>query len=364
MPKASNESIFPPPPRGIKGRSAEIETLARAIETARPARIALVGPGGSGKTMLAAALGHHLSRTFGGKIDWFRSASWSFFTLSEMLALRFKTPRGEDRIQELQNFLAHGPERLIVLDNHENDRAIQRLFEALHDSNVTFIVTARRCLLSGVFIYPVTAPLVTTGDSAFPRVAAITRMLRWNPLALDIADGIVASRAANVKSLTAFLQAAGVTDVRALEHEDDLPEIALLVDWAWQRLSVQARRILGVLAHIDGDHVDTQSLAKLSRVRKLAPALAELECWRLVQQPVKKRYTLHAVVRHAVAKLTKPDGDRVFSHYVSLLERHPERFELEQSHLFAAMEHASRKNDMNGLLRIEALTRRLNARLI
>jgi hypothetical protein len=43
-----------------------------------------------------------------------------------------------------------------------------------------------------------------------------------------------------------------------------------------------------------------------------------------------------------------------------MLERHPERLELEQSHLFAAMEHASRKNDMMALLRIEALARGLS----
>jgi hypothetical protein len=344
----------------MKGRGAEVDMLAHTIDAARPTRIALVGPGGSGKSMLAAALGHRLRVAFGGRIDWFRSATWGFYTLSEMLALRFGTPRGDDRLQQLQQFLSSGPERLIVLDNHENDVAIQRLFEALHDSNVTFIITARRCLLSGVFIYPVTAPLVTTGDSAFPRVAALTRLLRWNPLALDIADGIVASRAASAKSLAEFLQDAGVTKVRALEHEDDLPEIALLVDWAWQRLSVEARRALAVLAHIEGDHVDTESLAKLARVAKPGATLVELERWRLVQQPVRERYTLHAVVRHAVARRTKPAGDRVFSHYVTLLERHPERLNLEQSHLFAAMEHASRKNDMDGLLRIEELARRLS----
>jgi hypothetical protein len=151
-----------------------------------------------------------------------------------------------------------------------------------------------------------------------------------------------------------------VTRVRALEHEDDLPEIALLLDWAWRRLSAAARRALAVLAHIEGDHVDTASLAKLARVRHLAPALDELERWRLVQQPVRARYTLHAVVRHAVAKRTEPDAERVFAHYVTLLERHPERLELEQTHLFGAMEHASRKNDLNGLLRIEALARRLS----
>lgn len=352
-------SIFPPRPRGLKGRSAEVRTLAATIEATRPTRLALVGPGGSGKSMLAAALGHRLRGAFGGRIDWFRSGAWGFYTLSEMLALRFGTGRGEGRVQRLQAFLSEGPERLIVLDNHENDAAIERLFETFSNSNATFIITARRCLLAGVLVYPVTAPLVTSGESAFPRVASLTRLLRWNPLALDIADRIVASRAASAKALGEFLLEAGVTQVRALDHEDDLPEIALLIDWAWPRLGAGARRVLGTLAHIDGDHVDVASLARLARVRQPAPALADLERWHLVQQPVAERYTLHAVVRHAVARRTEPDAERVFSHYVTLLERHPERLTLEQSHLFAAMEHASRRNDMNALLRIEALVRRL-----
>jgi hypothetical protein len=344
----------------MKGRSAEVRTLARTIVATRPTRVALVGSGGSGKSMLAAALGHRLRAAFGGRVDWFRSGAWDFYTLSEMLALRFGTGRGEGRVRRLQRFLAHGPQRLIVLDNHENDASVARLFETFEGSKATFVITARRCLLAGVLVFPVVAPLVTSGESAFPRVAALTRLLRWNPLALDIADGIVKSRAASVKALGEFLRDAGVTQVRALEHEDDLPEIALLVDWAWRRLSVAARRTLALLAHVEGDHVDAVSLAKLARVAKLGPTLAQLERWRLVQQPVHERYTLHAVVRHAVARRTKPDGDRVFSHYVTLLERHPERLELEQSHLFAAMEHASRKNDMNGLLRIEELVRRLS----
>ena len=215
-------------------------------------------------------------------------------------------------------------------------------------------------MLSGVLIFPVTAPLVTSGESAFPRVAALTRLLRWNPLALDIADAIVASRAVSVTELAELLRVAGVTRVRALEHEDDLPEIALLVDWAWARLSAAARRTLGVLAHVEGDHVDALSLAKLARVAQLAPALTELERWRLVQQPLPERYTLHAVVRYAVARRTKPQADRVSAHYIALLERHPERLEIEQTHLFAAMEHASRKNDVDALLRIDTLARRLS----
>jgi hypothetical protein len=343
----------------MKGRNAELRTLARTITAARPTRIALVGPGGSGKSMLAAALGHRLRAAFGGRIYWFRSAAWGFYTLSEMLALRFRTGRGEGRVQRLRQFLARGPQRLIVLDNHEDDEAIARLFEAFADSNATFVITARRCLLAGVLIFPVVAPLVTAGRSPFPRVAALTRLLRWNPLALDIADSIVASRAASVKTLGEFLRDAGVARVRTLAHEDDAPEVALLVEWAWRRLSVEARRALAVLAHVEGDHVDAVSLAKLARVARPGPALEQLERWHLVQQPLRGRYALHAVVRYAVARRTKPAADRVFEHYVTLLERHPERLELEQSHLFAAMEHAYRKSDMNALLRVNALARGL-----
>jgi hypothetical protein len=343
----------------MKGRNAELRTLERTILTARPTRVALVGPGGSGKSMLAAALGHRLRAEFGGRIDWFRSAAWGFYTLSEMLALRFGTGLGEGRVERLRNFLASEPERLIVLDNHEDDRAMETLFEAFADSKATFVITARRCLLSGVLIFPVVAPLVTSGESAFPRVAALTRLLRWNPLALDIADSIVASRAASAKELGEFLREAGVTRVRALEHEDDLPEIALLIEWAWPRISTEARRAFAVLAHVEGDHVDVESLAKLARVATLGPALAELERWHLVQQPLHGRYALHAVVRHAVARRTKLDPNRVFEHYVTLLERQPQRLELEQSHLFAAMEYAYRKSDMNALLRVNALAEEL-----
>jgi hypothetical protein len=344
----------------MKGRNAELRTLVRTIEAARPTRIALVGSGGSGKSMLAAALGYRLRAAFGGRIDWFRTGAWGFYTLSEMLALRFGTGRGEGRVQRLRRFLTRGPQRLIVLDNNEDDGALEQLFAAFPDSNATFVITARRCLLAGVLIFPVIAPLVTSGQSAFPRVAALTRLLRWNPLALDIADSIVASRGASLKGLGEFLQGAGVTEVRALEHEDDLPEIALLIEWAWPRLSVEARRVLAVLAHVEGDHVDASSLAKLARVRRLGPALDELERWHLVQQPLRERYSLHAVVRHAVARRTRPKADRVFAHYVALLERHPERLELEQSHLFAAMEHAYRQSDVNALLRVNALAHGLD----
>ncbi|WP_394834325.1 hypothetical protein LVJ94_48280 [Pendulispora rubella] len=352
-------TLFPPRPRGMKGRARELATLVKMVSAAAPTRLALVGPGGSGKSMLAAALGYGLLHRF-AQIHWFRTAAWDFRTVAEMLALRFGTPREREAlVPGLRRWLSR-EEHLIVLDNHEDDRAMSRLLQELANTRATFILTARRCLLSGVLVYPVTAPLVTTGRNAFPRVGALTRLLRWNPLALDIANAIVETGAASVAELTAYLTSHGVGVVAVMEHEDDLPEVALLVGWAWQHLAPASRRVLAVLASVEGDHVDRDSLARLARLgasegEACARALAALTAWHLVQEPFSGRYTLHAVVRHAVRKRATVPLRRVFEHYVAMLEQHPERIDLEQTHLFAAMDFAHREGDLAGMLRIEEL---------
>jgi hypothetical protein len=345
----------------LKGRRSELATLEKAIERAAPMRLALVGSGGSGKSMLAAALGHRLARFFRGNIHWFRVGAWDYLTLSEMFALRFGLGRGDGRTKALQRFFRSGGPRLIVLDNHEDDRATARVLDTFSDAPVTFVITARRCLLGGVLIFPVTPPLVAIGKSAFPRVSTLTRLLRFNPLALDIADGIVASGAATCESLAAALRKSGVERVKPIEHEDDLPEVALLIDWVWKRLGPESRRMLGVLAHVEGDHVDSVSLAVLARVKRdHGAAMEPLLAFHLVQQPVTGRFTLHAVVRHAVRRRARVSHEAVFEHYVSMLERAPERLLLEQTHLFAAMDHASRTNDLKAMLRVEDLIRVLD----
>jgi len=354
--------VFPPPPRGLRGRTAELETLARTIAKTAPARVALVGAGGSGKSMLAAALGHRVASRFDGSIHWFRVGRWDFRTLVEMLALRFGVRRGRtsELVPALRALLAQG-ERLVVLDNHEDDREMAKLLDAFAETRATFVVTARRCLLSGVLIFPVTAPLVTSGRSAFPRVARMTRLLRWNPLALDVADALVRTRATSAGALHTYLEAKGAGRVREIDHEDDLPEVLLLVAWAWARLGAESRRMLATLSHVEGDHVDAASLGELARVppARAKAALAALLRWHLVQEPLRGRFAAHAVVRHGVAKWTEAarasTHARAFAHYLAMLERDPARLALEQTHLFAAMDHAQRAGDLAGMLRIEEL---------
>jgi hypothetical protein len=118
--------------------------------------------------------------------------------------------------------------------------------------------------------------------------------------------------------------------------------------------------VLGALCCVQGDSVDYKSLAKLSRTRDIARALAPLQRWRLIQEPLRGRWAVHAVVRYAVKRRTVGTPDRVFEHYVSLLEREPARLMLEQTHLFAAMDYAYRVGSTSAMLRIEGLLDKLD----
>jgi hypothetical protein len=137
-------------------------------------------------------------------------------------------------------------------------------------------------------------------------------------------------------------------------------EVRLLVDWAWAHLPANARRMLAALASCEGDDMDARSLAQIARVGSGArTGLDRLERFRLVQQPLAGRYTVHAVVRQAVTRRARVPRDRYFRHYVALLERHPDRVDLEQTHLYAAMDHANATSDLDAALRLERLLARL-----
>ena len=356
---------FPPKPDPFRGRAAELRTLTAACRAGASPRLALVGAGGSGKSTLAAALGHRLRAVFPGGREWFRVGRWDHRTLIDMLAIRMQVPLGgfrdrAGRLARLRRHLGNRGRTLIVLDNHEDDREMARFLTALDGLPVCWLLTARRCLLSGVAVFPVVPPLVTAGRSPFPRVAALTTLLRWNPLALDISNALVTTRAVTVGALHDWLVRRGVARVAAIAHEDDLPELRLLVRWAWPHVGSIGRRLLTVLAHLAGDHLDAGSLVVLARAgRGGRRALQRLARWHLVQQPLPGRWALHATIRHAIEGHTRFDQRRFVAHTIDLLERHPARLDLEQTQLFAAMDHAHTTSDLGLALRLERLLERL-----
>jgi hypothetical protein len=343
------------------GRTTELAALSARLKSGKIKRVAMVGAGGSGKSLLACALGHRLRRHYPGGTHWFRVGAWDASTLFEMLGRRLGAT-GPDRIAAVRAALSDRGRTLIVLDNHESDKALAKFLEPLRDLEVTWIVTARRCLLAGVDIFPVVPPLATSGGSAFRRVAGLTALLRARPLALDIADRLVATGAITVSALRRWLVEAGIEKLSVMRNEDDVVEVRLLVDWAWPRLPRGARNMMAVLAHSEGDDIDGPGLAELSHHRKGARAsLQALRRWHLVQEPLEGRFALHAVIREAVLQRTHVPRARFFHHYVHLLERHPERVHLEQTHLFAAMDHAHSTSDLGAVLRLERLLARLDA---
>jgi hypothetical protein len=356
---------FPPRPEPFRGRAAELGTLVAACRPGLNARLALVGSGGSGKSTLAAALGHRVSARYRGGIEWFRVGRWDHRTLLDMLAIRMNVPLGgmrarDRRLGELRRAMERRGQTFIVLDNHEDDREMARLLTLLEGLPVCWVITARRCLLSGVSVFPVVAPLSTSRRSPFPRVAALTDVLRWNPLALDVANALVETGAVTAPVLRAWLVAHGVLWVAPVAHEDDLPELRLLVRWAWPRVGGVGRGLLTALAHLEGDHVDAEALAALARTGRASHAgLARLVRWHLVQQPLPGRYALHATIRHAIESRTRFDQARAVAYFVRLLERHPDRLDFEQTHLFAAMNHAHITSDLGLTLRLEKLLERL-----
>jgi hypothetical protein len=280
-----------------------------------------------------------------------------------MLAVRFGTTRARrQRIAGLRARLESRGRALVVLDNHENDHAIAALLGDLAPVPVAWVLTARRCLLSGVTVFPVTPPKATTRGTAFARVRRLTGLLRHSPLALDVADALVASNATTVDALHAWLVERGIERVRVIDHEDDLPEVSLLLDWIWEHLGRGERRMLAVLAHSQGDHVDVDSLAALARIPRGAPssrAIARLRDWHVIQEPLAGRYTVHAVVRYALAKRTRFSQATFLRHYVALLEAAPQRLDLEQTHLYAAMDHAHTSSNLDWMLRIDRLLAKL-----
>ena len=127
---------FPPVPHPFHGRAGELRTLIAAARSGVHPRIALVGAGGSGKSTLAAALGHRLRPAFPGGIEWLRVGRWDHRTLLDMMAIRLDVPlarldRRERRVAAVRWWLAERGPMLIVLDNHEDDRAMARFLTAL-----------------------------------------------------------------------------------------------------------------------------------------------------------------------------------------------------------------------------------------
>lgn len=356
--------MFPPKPTSFRGRKAEIASLTRLIRAQHPTAIALIGAGGSGKSTLACALGHAVRREFPNRAYWARIGSWDRTTILQLLCFALEVKPGASPLKTARDKLGEAP-AFVVLDNHEDDTTTAGLLEDLAGLPVSWVITARRCLLSGVTLHPVTPPLSAVHQNPFPRVASLTRLLRWHPVALDLADALVQLGVTTDSALSKRLIERRVNRIAPVAHEDDVVEVRAMVAESMATLTAKARRMLSVLAHMRGDHMDADSLERLAantavsaRKASSSSALEALIQRRLVLEHAAGHYALHATVRHAVRQLADFDETPIALHYLSLFEREPERARDEQTQLFGLMDWAQERGELALILRVHAVAER------
>ena len=181
-------------------------------------------------------------------------------------------------------------------------------------------------------------------------------MLRWNPLALDIADAIVASRAASAAALARDPRRRGHAPRTRHRPRGRSARGRAARRVGWRRLPrgepPHAQRCSRTSS---GDHVDVESLARLARrpVRAgLAPLVAlapragaDARSLRAPRRRAARRADAHALRSGALLRRTTSRCSSAS----------PARLQWEQTHLFAAMDWAYRAADRSRILRVEAL---------
>ncbi|KAJ7761829.1 hypothetical protein B0H16DRAFT_1530683 [Mycena metata] len=148
-------SLLPPPPQIFHGREAELEAVSLALLGDSP-RVAIIGPGGIGKTTLATAILHsevvakYTNRYF-VQCETSHSAKDLMYVLGSHLGLEPSKALSQDIYEHLRTQVTPHAKTLLAFDNLENSwepktsrRGVEEFLSTLADiAGVAILITMR-----------------------------------------------------------------------------------------------------------------------------------------------------------------------------------------------------------------------------
>jgi predicted negative regulator of RcsB-dependent stress response len=279
--------------------------------------VALVGPGGIGKSVVAAELAHQLAPCFAGGQLWIDASAFEprrigQEEIAEALLRAEATanpmlPR-EGRISLARSFLCHS-RRLIIVDGIEDAGQVMDLVPH-HDWPAAMILTSRSRLRLDVEQLVLEPLSGAEGIELLRQVAGEAAVLRDThlcvdllratgglPLAIRVVGGLVAQDPGSVQELLHQLR--NETTRSSFAKSEAIPVAARgVLTVAYERLSPPAADLLRLLGVLTDERITLTLLQVVPEVRHtlLRPALDELLAGGFVE-PDGEGYRMHPIVR-------------------------------------------------------------------
>ncbi|KAF8192315.1 hypothetical protein K438DRAFT_1762315 [Mycena galopus ATCC 62051] len=278
-------SLLPPSPQIFHGRESELEDIVNLLMQQYP-RIAILGPGGIGKTSLAAAVLHQTQVVQEFPRRYF-VACHSTSTCSELvssIASHIGLEKSANLVRKLTCFLSDGPKSLLLLDNFEtpwepdSSRAeVEEFLSLLADvSNVAIVITMRGAERPGKvpWSHPFLGPLRPLPHSAslqtfidiagsnhheedMRKVLELTSNL---PLAVSLIANIAA-----YEGCEATLERWDTESTRLISDGCDgrsSLEVSIMLSFSSSRMTPEAQDLLGVLSTLLPDGISDADLVQ------------------------------------------------------------------------------------------------------
>jgi hypothetical protein len=113
-------SLLPSQPKIFHGRESELKDIVETLHM-QPARIAILGAGGMGKTTLAKAVLHHPEVVSNFEQQFFVAcdSATTALALAALIGLHAGLKPGKDLTKPVARYFANSPPSLLILDNFE-----------------------------------------------------------------------------------------------------------------------------------------------------------------------------------------------------------------------------------------------------